>query len=275
MRKLLRMKENEGQEKVSEKNLLIRGFVALTVVILCLAAMTITALAYYSHEIVSGSNKLKAAVFDIDVKVTNQNDQGEITVAPGPNKTYTVLLPAGTYSIEVGHSSQSTANTGFVTVAVADGMFYTRQLTKSDNTDSLTFIFETNAEMAVKFSACWGTSIYHNTQEENYITENNNAVNVNIAGISDEEVQEPLVPETTEPASTEPAATEPGATQPEVTEPAPTEPEVTQPEATEPAPTEPEATQPEATEPSAEPEATEAVTTEPVPVETENIEITE
>ena len=227
MRKLLRMKENEGQEKVSEKNLLTRGLVTLTVVILCLAAMTLTAFAYYSLDIVSGSNKIKAAVFDIDVKVTNQNDQGEITVAPGPNKTYTVLLPAGTYSIEVGHSSQSTANTGFVTIAVADGMFYTRQLTKSDNTDSLTFTFETNAKMAVEFSACWGTYIYHNTQADIYITENKN---ITVAGISDEEVQEPDVSETTEPEETESEATEP----------APTEPEVTEPEATEPAPAETE-----------------------------------
>ena len=262
MRKLLRMKENEGQEKVSEKNLLTRGLVTLTVVILCLAAMTLTAFAYYSLDIVSGSNKIKAAVFDIDVKVTNQNDQGEITVAPGPNKTYKAELPAGTYSIEVGHSSQSTANTGFVTIAVADGMFYTRQLTKSDNTDSLTFTFKTNAEMAVEFSACWGTYIYHNTQADIYITENKN---ITVAGISDEEVQEPIVPETTEPETTEPETI-----QPETTEPTPTEPEVTQPESTEPTPTEPEVTQPESTESTpTEPEVTQPESTESTPTEPE------
>ena len=301
MRKLLRMKDSEGQNKVSEKNLLTRGLVALTVVILCLAAMTLTAFAYYSLDIVSGSNKIKAAVFDIDVKVTNQNDQGEITVAPGPNKTYKAVLPAGTYSIEVAHSTQSTANTGFVTMEVADGMYYTRQLTKSDHTNSLTFTFETNAKMAVKFSACWGTSIYHNTQADIYITENNNAVKITVAGISDEEVQEPDVSETTEPEETEseatepaptepevteptptesevtqPEATEPTPTEPEATEPAPTEPEVTEPEATEPAPTEPEVTEPEATEPApTEPEVTEPEATEPAPAETEDVQITE
>ena len=261
MRKLLKMTEGEGQNKVSEKNLLTRGLVALTVVILCLAAMTLTAFAYYSLDIVSSSNKIKAAVFDVNVTI--QGDQGEVTVTPGPNKTYKAVLPAGTYSIEVAHSTQSTANTGFVTMEVADGMYYTRQLTKSDHTNSLTFTFETNAEMAVKFSACWSTSIYHNTQADIYITENNNAVKITVAGISDEEVQEPDVSETTEPEEkesevTEPTPTESEVTQPEATEstpteteatePAPTEPEVTEPEATEPTPTEPEATQPEATE---------------------------
>ena len=285
------MKENEGQEKVSEKNLLTRGLVTLTVVILCLAAMTLTAFAYYSLDIVSGSNKIKAAVFDVNVTI--QGNQGEVTVTPGPNKTYKAVLPAGTYSIEVAHSIQSTANTGFVTMEVADGMYYTRQLTKSDHTDSLTFTIETNAEMAVKFSACWGTSIYHNTQADIYITENKK---ITVAGISDEEVQEPDVSETTEPEETEPEVTEPTPTEPEVTqpeatEPAPTEPEVTEPEATEPAPTEPEATQPEATEPAptepevtepeaaeptpTEPEVTEPATTEPAPAETEDVEITE
>lgn len=263
MRKLLRMKESEGQEKVSEKNLLTRGLVTLTVVILCLAAMTLTAFAYYSLDIVSGSNKIKAAVFDVNVTI--QGDQGEVTVTPGPNKTYKAVLPAGTYSIEVAHSTQSTANTGFVTMEVADGMYYTRQLTKSDHTDSLTFTIETNAEMAVKFSACWGTSIYHNTQADIYITENNNTVKITVAGISDEEVQEPIVPETTEPETTEPETI-----QPETTEPTPTEPEVTQPESTEPTPTEPEVTQLESTESTpTEPEVTQPEATDPTPTEPE------
>ena len=263
MRKLLRMKENEGQEKVSEKNLLTRGLVALTVVILCLAAMTLTAFAYYSLDIVSGSNKIKAAFFDVDVVI----DNGNITVIPGANKTYSASLPAGTHSIKVAHSAQSTANTGFVTIAVADGMFYTRQLTKSDNTDSLTFTFETNAKMDVEFSACWGTYIYHNTQADIYITENKN---ITVAGISDEEVQEPDVSETTEPEETESEATEPAPTEPEVTEPTPTESEVTQPEATEPTPTEPEATQPESTESTpTEPEVTQPEATDPTPTEPE------
>ena len=69
MRKLLKMTDSEGQEKVSEKNLLTRGLVTLTVVILCLAAMTLTAFAYYSLDIVSGSNKIKAAVFDVNVLI--------------------------------------------------------------------------------------------------------------------------------------------------------------------------------------------------------------
>lgn len=274
MRKLLKMTEGEGQEKVSEKNLLTRGLVALTVVILCLAAMTLTAFAYYSLDIVSGSNKIKAAVFDVNVTI--QGDQGEVTVTPGPNKTYKAVLPAGTYSIEVAHSTQSTANTGFVTMEVADGMYYTRQLTKSDHTNSLTFTFETNAEMAVKFSACWGTSIYHNTQADIYITENNNAVKITVAGISDEEVQEPDVSETTEPEETESEVTEPTPTESEVTQPEATESTPTEPEATEPAPTEPEVTEPEATEPApTEPEVTEPEATEPAPAETEDVEITE
>ena len=264
MRKLLRMKESEGQEKVSEKNLLTRGLVTLTVVILCLAAMTLTAFAYYSLDIVSGSNKIRAAFFDVDVVI----DNGNITVIPGANKTYSASLPAGTHSINVSHSPGSTANNGFVMVETTEGVYYTRQLTKSDHTDSLTFTFETNAEMAVKFSACWGTSIYHNTQADIYITENNNTVKITVAGISDEEVQEPDVSETTEPEeteseATEPAPTEPEVTEPEATEPAPTEPEVTEPEATEPAPTEPEVTEPEATEPTpTEPEATQPEATE-------------
>lgn len=274
MRKLLKMTEGEGQEKVSEKNLLTRGLVTLTVVILCLAAMTLTAFAYYSLDIVSGSNKIKAAVFDVNVTI--QGDQGEVTVTPGPNKTYKAVLPAGTYSIEVAHSTQSTANTGFVTMEVADGMYYTRQLTKSDHTNSLTFTFETNAEMAVKFSACWGTSIYHNTQADIYITENNNAVKITVAGISDEEVQEPDVSETTEPEETESEVTEPTPTESEVTQPEATESTPTEPEATEPAPTEPEVTEPEATEPApTEPEVTEPEATEPAPAETEDVEITE
>ena len=262
MRKLLRMKESEGQNKVSEKNLLTRGLVALTVVILCLAAMTLTAFAHYSLDIVSGSNKIKAAFFDVDVVI----DNGNITVIPGANKTYSASLPAGTHSINVTHSPGSTANNGFVMLETTEGVYYTRQLTKSNHTAEFTFSINTNAETSVKFFACWGTSIHHNTQNEAYLTESNNTVNISIPGAPEEEGQEPDVPEATEPEETEP----------EVTEPTPTESEATQPEATEPTPTEPEVTEPEATEPApTEPDVTEPAITEPAPAETEDVEITE
>ena len=251
----------EEQTPVSEKKLILRGAVAMLAIIFCLAAMSLTAYAYFTHGITSSSNHIKTAVFDIEVAIVDQGD-APVAVTSVGNKSYTARLSAGEYRITVGHSSNSTANTGFATMAVDDpsNLYYTQQLTRSEYNGTISFTLKTNTEVTLLFSARWGTSVYHGTQDvigDFYIT-NDEPVEWMVEGIADTEEQPSLEPETTEPEATEPGATEPEATEPEVTEPEATEPEVTEPEVTEPEVTEPETTEPEATEPEpTEPETTE------------------
>ena len=245
----------ESQTQASEQKWLLRSALAMAAILFCLAIMSLTVYAYFNHGITSSSNHIKTAVFDIEVAIIDQGD-APVAVTSVGNKSYTARLSAGTYQITVGHSSNSTANTGFAAMEVDDpsNLYYTQQLTRSENTQKMTFAFTTNAEVTLLFSAYWGTSIYHGTQDtagDFYIT-NHEPVEWIVEGASNIEEQTPVEPETTEPAATEPEATEPEATVAEVTELEATEPEATEPEATVAEVTEPEATEPAPTEVQAE-----------------------
>ena len=55
--------------KIREKVMLTRIAMTVTIVIMCLAAMSITAYAYFSYNITSASNKIQAANFETNVNI--------------------------------------------------------------------------------------------------------------------------------------------------------------------------------------------------------------
>lgn len=221
----------EGQTQASEQKWILRSALAMAAILFCLAVMSLTAYAYFNHGITSSSNHIKTAVFDIEVAIVDQGD-APVAVTSVGNKSYTARLSAGIYQITVGHSSNSTANTGFATMAVDDpsNLFYTQQLSRSEYNGTISFTLKTNREVTLLFSARWGTSVYHGTQDvigDCYIT-NNEPLEWMVEGMADTEEQPSLEPEATEPEATEPEAAEPEATEPETTEPEATEPEATE-----------------------------------------------
>lgn len=55
--------------KISDKAMLIRAAVTVVIMVVCLAAMSITAYAYFSCSVTSGSNIIKSANFDATISV--------------------------------------------------------------------------------------------------------------------------------------------------------------------------------------------------------------
>lgn len=153
--------------KIREKVML--AHVALTVVIMtaCLAAMSLTAYAYFSYNITSDTNVIKAAKFEADVSVQITDENGEtVPVNKADSKTHTAVLSAGTtYYVTLKESGNSTAKTGFciVTAAGCSDTYHTQQLGADETvvgakTDSITFRLEVTAGTTVKFLSHWGTS---------------------------------------------------------------------------------------------------------------------
>lgn len=60
--------------KVREKVMLMRTAITVVIMIVCLAAMSITAYAYFSYNVTSGSNTIKAANFDALITITDENN---------------------------------------------------------------------------------------------------------------------------------------------------------------------------------------------------------
>ena len=261
-------------EKATEKALISRAAMLVVVVVGCLAAMCLTAYAYFTCNITSDTNTLQAAKFQAKVSIQLiENDQVIETIVPQKTGTWTYtaydLQVGKSYTVTVSYDQSNTASTGYVAV-MATGckdIYHTQQLgadTTAPGGDrpELTFKLMITDGTAVTFEARWGTSAYYpnGTDAEEYIAD-------------DDEIK--MVVNNVTQVQTEPPATEPPATEPPATEPPATEPPATEPPATEPPATEPPATEPPATEPpTTEPPTTESSATEPPVTEDEVAEST-
>lgn len=156
--------------RVREKVMLTRIAMTVTIVIMCLAAMSITAYAYFSYNITSGSNIIKSASFYTDVTVQITAEDGTavdtITTNTSDHKSHSAELSANkTYTITVKHNDRSTAQTGFV-IVTAEGCetkYHTQQLGRDGdgNTYTITFKLTPGANTVVTFRSHWGTSTYY------------------------------------------------------------------------------------------------------------------
>lgn len=176
-------------EKVREKVMLARLVSTISIVIMCLSAMSITAYAYFSCNITSGSNIIKAAHFEakVSIQITDENGEAvDINPITSNYQTHKVTLNAGElYTITITPTENSTATTGFM-VITADGCdktYHTQQLGVDESvvngeTPSITFKLSVTNSTEVKFFAHWGTSSYYDDyknkgdSEEFYIIQN-------------------------------------------------------------------------------------------------------
>ena len=99
--------------KIREKVMLVRAAVTMAVILFCLAAMSFSAFAYFSHGVVSGISVIKAARFEADVSVQAAAENAEQpTVTVVDSKTVTVCLKAGVkYMFSLTADKSSTAAT--------------------------------------------------------------------------------------------------------------------------------------------------------------------
>ncbi len=156
--------------KIREKVMLARVAITVVIMVVCLAAMSITAYAYFSYNITSGSNIIKSASFYTDVTVQITAEDGTavdtITTNTSDHKSHSAELSANkTYTITVKHNDRSTAQTGFV-IVTADGCetkYHTQQLGRDGdgNTYTITFKLTPGANTVVTFRSHWGTSTYY------------------------------------------------------------------------------------------------------------------
>ena len=148
--------------KVREKVMLTRIAMTVTIVIMCLAAMSITAYAYFSHNVTSGSNIIKAANFEANVSITDSNNDPVTVTKDG--KVQTANLDAGKYTIELTKGN-STADTGFCVISIGDKTYYTDQIgvdVKKDLTDAtVKFDLWLSSPTKLEVLSHWGTSVYY------------------------------------------------------------------------------------------------------------------
>ncbi len=170
--------------KVREKVMLTRIATTVTVVIMCLAAMSFTAYAYFSCNITSGSGVIKLANFytDVTVQITDASgNEVEVITSDYISHFANGLKANQAYYVTLKHTDRSTAQTGFV-VLTAEGCatrYHTQQLGRDGEgkTETVTFTIVPGADTDVKFYSHWGTSCFYsdfkeiNENDERYITQ--------------------------------------------------------------------------------------------------------
>lgn len=279
--------------KIREKVMLARVAMTVVIMVVCLAAMSITAYAYFSHNVTSGSNTIKAASFYTDVTVQITAEDGTvvetITTNTSDHKSHNASLEANKYyTITVKHNERSTAQTGFV-IVTAEGCetrYHTQQLGRdgNGNTYTITFKLTPGANTTVTFRSHWGTSSFYSDfkeigeNDERYIIDGEE-IKLIVGGVAPsaengasgetEPAGETTTPTTDTSTGTEPSDTTSTTTEStETSEPtdSTTEPStstVTEPTVTEPATTEPATTDTTVTTESTETQPAEETTGAP------------
>lgn len=186
--------------KIRDKVMITRAAVSVIVMLFCLAAMGITAYAYFSHDVTSNTNSIKAANFEaeVSISITESDNSTPVDVAKKDNVSYTADLKADkTYTVILSESSNSTATTGFcvVTAIGCTDVYHTQQLGADASkaggvTQEITFQLTVTDDTTVTFLSHWGTSSHYDAYKEKgeadklYITDANNEDNAIIMVIN-------------------------------------------------------------------------------------------
>ena len=160
--------------KVSEKNMLARITLSITVVVACLIAMSISAYAYFSCSVTSASNVIKSANFDATVSVVNE--VGAEIPLETENGLQKAILDEGTYTVKLCKTDTSTAQTGFCIVTINGIDYHTQQL------GSVEFTLKVPDATELTLKRHWGTSSYYGYDNAdtnpNYITDSNGLIDL-------------------------------------------------------------------------------------------------
>ena len=202
----------------------------VTIVLVCLAAISFSAYAFFAHTVTSGTNTIKASTFSTSVTIKKSN--GDI-ITEGKLQGYN--FDPGSYIVTL-KADDSTTGTGYCVIKVAGTKYYTQQLGKDMNAPGqkrtqISFALEVETDTTIEIESRWGTSSFYSTEGTNnefYIKDSEpmQVITVAATGSTDEETEEEeSKQEEATPEETVPEETVPEEIVPEETT-APTEPEI-------------------------------------------------
>ena len=196
--------------KVQDRVMTARAVVSLSVILLCLASMAITAYAWFSYNVTSANNRITAAHFGTDVVIVCADGNTAIGDRLSGGGLRFDLTGGQTYEVTVSLTEGSTAQTGFCILSGETiGTWHTWQLGVDGNIQRqlMTFYLQPTEDMQIVIRDCWGTSSsYGNPNATNRVGEGHVLI-----------LPQVVFPPTTVPPTTVPATTVPTTTVPSTT----------------------------------------------------------
>lgn len=192
----------------------------VTIVLVCLAAISFSAYAFFSHSVTSGTNTIKASSFSSTVAI--KKDNGDLITEA---KLQSYGFDIGKYIVTF-RTDSSTTGTGYYIIKVNGTTFYTQQLGVDMNApgqqrNQISFVLDVKAPTTIEFESRWGTSSLYSTSpsdSEFYIKDTDPMKEIVVeATQSAGDGTEEATPEETKPDETNPEETTPETTAPEET----------------------------------------------------------
>lgn len=151
--------------KIREKVMLMRVAMLITITVVCLGAMGFSAYAYFSFDLSSDNNVIKAANFEATLTLTPENEPGQVFNLDSQGKLLSLKKDVA-YTVTLEASSESTAQTGFMVIdCEATGTrYHTQQVNRNE---VLTFVLTPDADVSLNFASHWGTSSYYGYTDSN------------------------------------------------------------------------------------------------------------
>lgn len=190
--------------------MLKRLFSTVTVVLVCLAAISFSAYAFFSYSVTSGTNTIQASSFSASVTIK----KGDTLVTHGEIQSYYFDTP-GVYTVTIT-VNDGTTGTGYCIVTVDGTDYYTQQLGKDLNAPGgerkeISFVLDVQAAATVNFESCWGTNSNYNSLTESEFYMKNDPLKTiaangtqGIADNTDETTPKETIPEETKSEETQP-----------------------------------------------------------------------
>ncbi len=134
-------------------------------IVLLLTSMSFAAFGYFTAGVDSGSNRIAAANYALDIQVLKGEEDlytsGTMTLAPGK------------YAVTFSYVEGS-ASTGFCKIKVGDQCYHTLQIGEDDNAENdfrekVSFTLIVEQEVFVKFVPSWGTSACYGSDDPCYV----------------------------------------------------------------------------------------------------------
>lgn len=139
---------------ISDASFMVRISFCFAGILLFMLSLCVTAYAMFSYNVGSGTTKIQAANFDLDVKITDLSKPDEPPVTGG----YDYRLVTGTHKVTL--TAEGNASTGYCKIALLDdnGVAYethfTQQLGKGE---VIEFTITLSEDANIRFSPQWGT----------------------------------------------------------------------------------------------------------------------
>ena len=162
--------------KVRERTMLGRLTLTVAVIVGCLIAMSVSAYAYFSCSMFSGSNVIRSARFETAVSMNVGSAEGEeVLPVARTQQTYRAKLKQGIdYYVTVALDENNTASTGYFVLSAqgCDITYHTQQVFASgQGTDRFSFILTVSEDTEVELLSAWGTSALFDTPDHpRYVT---------------------------------------------------------------------------------------------------------